>query len=104
MIRRSIFFWAFMISLTGVSMFLIKHEVQILNAKLNQLHHDILTQQENILILTAEWSYLNQPSRIEGLARRHSDYRPTETKQIINIEDLSYPKKTNLVRGRVDGN
>ena len=104
MIRRSIFFWAFIISVTGVSMFLIKHEVQILDAKLDQLHHDILTHQENILILTAEWSYLNQPSRIEGLARRHADYRPTETKQIINIEDLSYPKKTNLVRGRVDGN
>ena len=104
MIRRSIFFWAFIISLTGVSMFLIKHEVQILDAKLDQLHHDILTHQENILILTAEWSYLNQPGRIEGLARRHSNYRPTETKQIINIEDLSYPKKTNLVRGRVDGN
>ena len=104
MIRRSIFFWAFIISVTGVSMFLIKHEVQILDAKLDQLHHDILTHQENILILTAEWSYLNQPSRIEGLARRHSDYRPTETKQIINIEDLSSPKKTNLVRGRVDGN
>ena len=104
MIRRSIFFWAFIISLTGVSMFLIKHEVQILDAKLNQLHHDILTYQENISILKAEWSYLNQPGRIEGLARRHSDYRLTETKQIINIEDLSYPKKTNLVRGRVDGN
>ena len=104
MIGRSIFFWAFIISLTGVTMFLIKHEVQILDAKLHQLHHDILTHQENILILTAEWSYLNQPSRIEGLARRHSDYRPMETKQIINIEDLSYPKKTNLVRGRVDGN
>ena len=85
-------------------MFLIKHEVQILDAKLVRLHHDILTHQDNISILKAEWSYLNRPGRIEGLARRHSDYRPTETKQIINIEDLSYSKKTNLVRGRVDGN
>ena len=104
MIGRSIFFWAFIISLTGVSMFLIKHEVQILNAKLNQLHHDVLTHQENISILKAEWSYLNQPGRIEGLARRHSDYRPTETKQIINIKDLPNPKQTNLVRRRVNGN
>ena len=85
-------------------MFLIKHEVQVLDAKLDKLHHDIMMHQENILILTAEWSYLNQPSRIEGLARRHSDYRPTETKQIINIEDLRYPKQTNLGRGRVNGN
>ena len=85
-------------------MFLIKHEVQILDAKLNQLHHDILTHQENVSILTAEWSYLNQPGRIEGLARRHSDYRPTETKQIINMEDLLYLKQPKLVRGRIDGN
>ena len=104
MIGRSIFFWAFIISLTGVSMFLIKHEVQILDAKLDQLHHDILTHQENVSILKAEWSYLNQPGRVEGLARRHSDYRPTETKQIINIEDLRYPEQTNLVRGRGNGN
>ena len=103
MIRRSIFLWVFIISVTGVSMFLIKHEVQILDAKLDKLHHDIMTHQENILILTAEWSYLNQPGRIESLARRHSDYRPTETKQIINIENLPYLKKSSLVRGRIDG-
>ena len=54
MIRRSIFLWAFIISVTGVSMFLIKHEVQVLDAKLDKLHHDIMTHQENILILTAE--------------------------------------------------
>ena len=102
MIRRSIFLWAFIISVTGVSMFLIKHEVQVLDAKLDKLHHDIMTHQENILILTAEWSYLNQPGRIERLARRYADYRPTETKQIINIENLPYPKKSSLVRGRID--
>ena len=82
------------VSLTGIVMFLIKHEVQVLDARLDRLRQDILAHQESALILTAEWSYLNQPARIEALARKHVEYRPTETNQIVRIIDFSFSKKS----------
>jgi hypothetical protein len=88
--------WVLIVSLTGVVMFLIKHEVQVLDARLDRLRQDILAHQESALILTAEWSYLNQPARIEALARKHVEYRPTETNQIVRIIDFSFSKKSEL--------
>ena len=94
MFRSSIIVWVLIVSLTGVVMFLIKHEVQVLDARLDRLRQDILAHQESALILTAEWSYLNQPARIEALARKHVEYRPTETNQIVRIIDFSFSKKS----------
>tara|TARA_B100000497_G_C7635524_1_gene382008 strand:- start:170 stop:475 length:306 start_codon:yes stop_codon:yes gene_type:complete len=96
MFRGSIIVWVLIVSLTGVVMFLIKHEVQVLDARLEQLHQDILAHQESTLILTAEWSYLNQPARIEALARKYVAYRPTETNQIKSLADFSLSRKFEL--------
>jgi hypothetical protein len=101
MLKKSIIFWIFIVSLTGVSMFLIKYEVQALDAELSQYHRDILNHQEAILVLRAEWSYLNQPSRIESLVRKHVDFRPTETRQIFNINAFPLASVTKLVDGVV---
>jgi hypothetical protein len=101
MLKKSIFLWVFMISLAGVSMFLIKHEVQVLDAELKQFHRDILNHQETILVLRAEWSYLNQPSRIESLVRKYVAFRPTETKQIFNINTFPAAGKTKVISGVV---
>ena len=86
MTRRSIALWLILASLSGVSMYLIKHEVQIRDARLDQLHRTILENQEAVLVLRAEWSYLNQPVRIESLIRRHLNLRPTETRQLTSID------------------
>ena len=88
MIRRSMVLWVILASLFGVSMFLIKYEVQTREAKLKALHRVILANQESIQVLRAEWSYLNQPVRIESLIRRHMDLRPTDTSQLGGFEAL----------------
>jgi hypothetical protein len=88
MIGRSMVLWMILAALFGVSMFLIKHEVQIREARLDALHRGILASQESIQVLRAEWSYLNQPVRIEALIRRHMDLRPTATTQLGGFEAL----------------
>lgn len=88
MIRRSMVLWMILAVLFGVAMFLIKHEVQTREARLDTLHRDILGNQESIQVLRAEWSYLNQPVRIESLIRRHMDLRPTDTTQLGGFEAL----------------
>jgi len=88
MIRRSMVLWVILASLFGAAMFLIKHEVQVREAWLDTLRREILTSQQAIQVLRAEWSYLNQPVRIEALIRRHMDLRPTDTVQIADIDTL----------------
>jgi len=88
MIRRSMVLWTILASLFAVALFLIKHEVQVREARLDALHRDILASQEAIQVLRAEWSYLNQPVRIESLIRRHMDLRPTDTTQLGGYDAL----------------
>ena len=88
MIRRAMVLWVILASLFGVSMFLIKYEVQTREAELKALHRDIRANQESVQVLRAEWSYLNQPVRIESLIRRHMDLRPTDTSQFGDFDAL----------------
>lgn len=89
MLRRSIGIWVVVVSLSGVGMFLLKHEVQSRKSELDSLHEYIINHQEAIRVLRAEWSFLNQPSRIERLARKHLGLRPLESRQIIHINKFS---------------
>ena len=91
MIRRSIVLWLFLSAVAGISMFLIKHEVQFRHGELTQLNRQIVTVEEALLVSKAECSYLTRPVRIEDLARRLIKFRPTETHQLVTIESLPFP-------------
>ena len=86
MLRRSIVFLVFAISLAGIGMFSLKHEVQSRKDKLDTLHQDIVKSQEAIRVLRAEWSFINQPAHIERLARKHLGFGPMEAHQIMKLE------------------
>jgi len=76
------------VSFTGIGMFLLKHEVQTRKSELDSLHERIVENQETIRVLRAEWSHLNQPARIEVLTRKHLGFRPTESHQLIGINEF----------------
>ncbi|MBM86724.1 MAG: hypothetical protein CMM47_11985 [Rhodospirillaceae bacterium] len=88
MMRRSVVLWLVLAGCFGVSMFLIKQEVQQRESRLDQLNRELLENQEAIRVLRAEWSYLNRPVRIEALIRRHLELRPTEISQRGVFESL----------------
>ena len=86
MLRRSIVFLVFAISLAGIGMFTLKHEVQSRKDRLDALHQDIVKSQETIRVLRADWSFINQPAHIERLARKHLGFVPMEAHQIMKLE------------------
>lgn len=56
-----------------------------------ELKRQIDDEREAIRLLKAEWSLLNQPHRLQGLAERYSEYlqlQPLEPKQIVQLNDL----------------
>lgn len=55
---------------------------------LQQLKADIAKEAESIRALRAEWSYLNQPERLQALARKHLVLMPTNPNQIVVMASL----------------
>lgn len=62
------FVWGMLVLATGYSLFHITFKVADLEVSLANLNREILTEQEAVHVLDAEWTYLNRPDRIEDLA------------------------------------
>ncbi|HEY6335722.1 MAG TPA: hypothetical protein VI113_07540 [Alphaproteobacteria bacterium] len=98
MMQRATWLWlAFVLGL-GFALFQLKYRVQGLEEKLTRINREILQNEETIHVLKAEWSYLNQPERIEALARKYLGLRPLAGKQYGTFDDL--PMRRNLAPPR----
>jgi hypothetical protein len=80
--------WTLVIATAGYGMFQIKFEVQALEAELTALNNDIRAREEAIRVLRAEWSYLNEPTRLAALAARYLELTPVAANQLVRFNDV----------------
>jgi hypothetical protein len=88
MIRLGAIVWLLVLGLLGVGLFQVKYEVQAREAELRQVRRQVDANVAAIRVLEAEWSYLNDLSRLNDLARRHIDLSPTTPSQIRAFSEL----------------
>lgn len=81
-------FWGGLIAAAGAVLFQTSYDVQDLEEKLAGLNRKIVTEQESIQVLRAEWSYLNDPTKLEELARAHLALQPTEARQFLALDAI----------------
>ncbi|GAB5469150.1 MAG: hypothetical protein Kilf2KO_21800 [Rhodospirillales bacterium] len=74
----------------AVGTYMLKHEVQQREASLRIALRDIVRAQEELHVLKAEWSYLNQPERLAALAGTHLGLAPLTPEQLVHLEDLPF--------------
>ena len=74
--------------IAGGVLFGVAFEVSALEERLIALNQEITRDRESIHVLRAEWSYLNQPERLEGLSRRYLELQPLKGSQISAITAL----------------
>ena len=67
-----------------------KNSVYKLENELKQINNNIQTDIETIHILNAEWSKLNNPSRLRALVKDHIKLNPVKAEQIINYSALPF--------------
>lgn len=72
----------------GGVLFGIAFEVSALEERLTVLNKQITQDRDTIHVLRAEWSYLNQPERLEDLSRRYLELQPLEGSQLSEIAAL----------------
>jgi len=82
MIRPTSLILMVLAAAAGGALFQVAFEVSALDDKLAQLNRDIRADRDAIHVLRAEWSFLNQPERLEELTRRHLDLLPASGSQI----------------------
>ena len=80
--------WLVLASCIGWAVYQMKYEVQRLDDRLARVNRQILADQEAIQILKAEWSYLNQPARLQELANRFLQLEPVQGRQMVALASL----------------
>lgn len=100
--RTSLVFWLGCAALAGGALFHTSYRVQALEETLSDLNREIIREQEHIQVLNADWSYLNDPSRLEQLATRHLPLQPTEVAQLAELGILPSRQAETAVVERQD--
>ena len=66
----------------------IKFESTLRGERVAKMRGDIQRERDAIAALRAEWSTLENPARIQGLARRHLRLRPPDSAQFDSLDRL----------------
>jgi len=89
MIRLASLFWLALVAVTGFATFKVKYAVQDIEDELNKVRRHTVAEQQEIHILRAEWTSLNQPERLADLNRRLLSLAELAPKQLQRkIEDI----------------
>tara|TARA_Y100001970_G_scaffold294367_1_gene451768 strand:- start:15427 stop:15720 length:294 start_codon:yes stop_codon:yes gene_type:complete len=90
MIRPRVILWIGLAAIVGVSLFVVKYEVQSLDEHLLGLEKEKLVTERSIHVLEAEWAHLNHPERLERLAKKYLNLHPANPKQLIVYDSVDY--------------
>ena len=89
MIRIGALFWLVLVVAAGFVTFKVKYAVQDIEDELNRAHRQTIAEQQETRVLTAEWTYLNQPERLAELNRRFLGLAAISAKQLQrSIEEI----------------
>ena len=85
---RSILVWSVLCVAVAIGLLVVKQRVQEHEDRLEALGNELAANDNAIAVLKAEWSYLNQPARLEDLAIRHLGLEPPRSDQIRSVRDF----------------
>ncbi|MBT5245361.1 MAG: hypothetical protein HOL66_14085 [Rhodospirillaceae bacterium] len=86
--RQSTLLWSVLGIAVVIGLFVVKHRVQDLEDRLHALNAEIITDRDAIQVMQAEWSYLNQPARLEALSKRLLGMAPPVADQTVSMQEL----------------
>ena len=66
----------------------VKYETQQKAMTVARLETEIAKESEQLRVLDAEWSHLNEPQRLQALAERHLDLHRIAAQQVVPEADL----------------
>lgn len=83
--------WFGLVLVVAVAIFVLKYEVQTLEDDLAARQQEIQDHKQAIHVLKAEWTFLNDPTRLKRLGAEHLELAPADPSRIVAIDAV--PKK-----------
>ena len=91
MTKLGAIFWIGLVLASGFTTFKVKYAVQEIDDELTRVRKQAIAEQQEIRVLAAEWSYLNQPERLAELNRVLLQLAPLTARQLQQrIEDIAW--------------
>src|SRR5712671_3245557 len=89
MTRLGTVFWVVVVLAAGFTTFKVKYAVQDIEDELNRARRQTIAEQQETRVLTAEWTFLNQPERLAELNRRFLGLAAITARQLQrNVEEI----------------
>jgi len=89
MIRHTTLLFVLLACALSLALFSVKYQVQDLEEELVGLERSIVSERQAIHVLKAEWSHLNDPSRLGALAREYLGMKPVAPNRVATFETIS---------------
>lgn len=88
MMRPTMILLTLLATSLGVTLFIVKYQVQDLENVLVDYNRKITENREAVHVLKAEWSHLNQPARLRKLAERYLGMVSVQPAQVGIAKDF----------------
>ena len=85
----SILFWLGLAIASSLLLYRTSDQATALERQLRSVNAQIEVEQERMRVLKAEWVYLANPARIEAAAARHLGMKPTTTRRVSTLPNMS---------------
>jgi hypothetical protein len=86
--RGATLMWAALAVAVGVALFLVKYKVQDLEHQLVAKQAQVVRDEGAIRVLEAEWTYLNDPSRLRRLSEEYLGFHAATARNVATIDAL----------------
>lgn len=84
--RRSTLLFFCLSLVIGFFLFQVKYAVVEVEQKLVKIVSKINKEKDNLHVLKAEWSHLNEPQRLQKLAEKYLEVIPSKADQIATLD------------------
>jgi cell division protein FtsL len=88
MIRITTLLWVALLFVAGGTVMHVSYQVRRVERHLSELNRDTRQEQDKLRILGAEWDTLNDPQRIDGLAKRYLALEPTPIQRVVALDAI----------------
>ena len=88
MIRITTLLWVALLVIAGGTVMHVSYQVRHVEKHLSDLNRDTRSEQDKLRILSAEWDTLNDPQRIDTLAKRYLTLEATPIARVIALDAI----------------
>ena len=77
-----------LVAALAFGLYKLKYQVQELEARSAAMKQAIASEREAIRVLQAEWSFLNNPERLNDLAERYLEFGPVGAVRVVRLGEI----------------